>query len=141
MELPEYYLTRTGLGKESNIIIAPYNDSAGVTRYFNLNLLERLNRELDANFNVSTFLHRSEFDKEIGEARSYLESSENQTVHISALELSLRFRKGEKIRTEISEKYCFAEIDALALASGFEVEQNYTDSQTWFTASLWKIRS
>lgn len=89
--------------KSEEVVLPAYNDSKGVTREFNLNLLRRINRELEADFNLEGFEHRPEYDESTGIAASYLESTQKQNVRINGSVYS--FEKGERILTEISRKY------------------------------------
>ncbi|MBC7569204.1 MAG: L-histidine N(alpha)-methyltransferase, partial [Spirosoma sp.] len=98
-------LTGFDLQKHPAIISAAYNDKAGVTRAFNLNLLRRINRELGADFDLNRFDHYEIYHPETGEARSYIVSDTQQTVNIDALDLTVPFAEGEIIHTEISRKF------------------------------------
>jgi len=89
--------------KSEEVVLPAYNDSKGVTREFNLNLLRRINRELEADFDLEGFEHRPEYDESTGIAASYLESTQKQNVRINGSVYS--FEKGERILTEISRKY------------------------------------
>ena len=126
------------LKKDPEVIKRAYNDEEGVTRDFNLNLLVRINRELDGEFDLERFSHDPEYDEETGEARSYLKSEEDQDVYIGALNTSIHFEKGERIFTEVSKKYDLNEIEALARESGFEIAENFFDSKNYFVDSVWR---
>lgn len=125
------------LKKDPHKIALAYNDQQGITRDFNLNLLERLNRELGANFDVSKFLHYPTYDPENGTAKSFLVSKEDQMVYIEKLERTFFFEEWELIHTEISQKYDVEMIDFMAMQSGFKVERNFYDSKRYFVDSLW----
>ena len=125
------------LQKNPSTILEAYNDPAGITKSFNLNLLHRINSELNGNFKVELFDFYCHYNPENGEVRSYLVSLENQTVHIGALDRSYNFRENELISTELSKKYTYPEIDEMARLSGFEVKQHFTDQRHFFTDSLW----
>ncbi len=125
------------LKKDPEVILAAYNDKKGVTAKFNLNLLQRINRELGADFNLKLFKHSPTYHKEEGEARSTLESLENQEIYIRNLKLNIHLEKGEKIHTEVSRKFDLKEIQDIAAASGFEVLENLMDSRNYFTNSIW----
>ena len=125
------------LQKDPTVIRAAYNDAEGHTREFNLNLLTRMNRELGANFNLTTFTHAPEYDPASGAARSYLVSKQTQTVHIAALEKDFHFSEGEKIFMEISQKYNPQLINTLANGAGFQVDKQYQDSRNYFTDQVW----
>ncbi len=126
------------LKKDPGVILAAYNDSAGVTKLFNLNLLERINRELGANFNVEFFEHTPHYDVEKGEARSALVSEIDQNVYIESLKLAIDLKAGEPIHTEISKKYNLEEIEVLAITTGFYIVDNLLDSKGYFTNSIWR---
>lgn len=122
------------LKKNSERILNAYNDSAGVTRDFNLNLLTRLNRELGANFQCDQFEHAPEYDPE-GKAISYLKSRIDQTVHFSETGHQIEFRKGEKIRTEVSRKYDDATLIKI-LEGGLKIQEKFMDTQGDFADYL-----
>ncbi|NND63897.1 MAG: L-histidine N(alpha)-methyltransferase [Flavobacteriaceae bacterium] len=118
--------------KEPQIILDAYNDSQGVTEAFNKNLLARINREMDANFQLDQFKHWEVYDPESGTAKSYLVSTAAQTVNIPALNLEVKFDIWETIHTEISQKYDDATVEWLAEESGLKVETSFTDSKNYF---------
>jgi dimethylhistidine N-methyltransferase len=123
--------------KDREIILNAYNDSSGVTRDFNLNLLKRLNRELNAHFDLSEFEHHPVYDEVENAAKSYLKSKKDQFVAIRALDIEVKFRKDELIFTEISRKYSHELIGELAAESGFSVVRDLIDSRNYFTDSIW----
>lgn len=125
------------LQKDPAVIRAAYNDAGGHTRDFNLNLLTRINRELEANFDLSMFEHAPEYDPATGAARSFLKSKQSQTVYIAALDKDFHFDAGEKIFMEISQKYSRGQIDALSNGVGFKIKNEYTDSRGYFTDQIW----
>ena len=126
------------LKKDPQVIINAYNDPHGHTGRFNLNLLARLNTELNANFDLSNFKHAPFYDPEKGVAKSFIVSTENQSVYIAELDKHVEFKKWETIYTEQSQKYDADSIAELAKLSGFEVIKNFTDSNEYFYDSLWK---
>ncbi|MEZ0486747.1 L-histidine N(alpha)-methyltransferase [Fibrella aquatica] len=125
-------LTGFDLQKHPAVIHAAYNDRQGLTKAFNLNLLRRINRELDATFNLATFDHYELYDPESGEARSYLVSQTKQTVTIAALDLTISFDYGEIVHTEISRKFTRLQIDELANQTGFTQTHWFTDCRHYF---------
>jgi dimethylhistidine N-methyltransferase len=125
------------LKKSPNVIMKAYNDPAGHTSRFNLNLLSRLNRELKADFNTLNFVHHADYDPITGFARSFLISTKEQTVHIAALEKRFQFSKWEPIFMELSRKFDLKTIESLAGDHGFKVEKQFTDSRNFFVDSLW----
>jgi L-histidine N-alpha-methyltransferase len=125
------------LKKSPNIIIDAYDDPHGHTRDFNLNLLTRLNRELDANFDTDQFVQHTTYNPQTGDIKSFLISKIEQEVSIKSIEKSFHFRQWEPIFMERSKKYDMQTIKKLASANGFKVEQNFTDSNDYFVDSLW----
>ena len=128
------------LRKDRAVLEAAYDDSRGVTARFNLNLLERINRELGGQFEVDTFRHRAAYNEEAGRVEMYLGSTCAQTVRIEDLDLEVSFEKGEEIHTENSYKYSLGEIDTLADGGGLQVERQWLDTQRLFSKNLLKIR-
>ncbi len=126
------------LKKDPQTILNAYNDPAGITAAFNLNLLERMNRELDANFNVQDFQHWENYDPITGATRSFIVSRKAQHVFIKALNRSFHFEAWEGINVELSQKYSLPEVEALAAEAGFSVQQHFTDSKGYFVDSLWQ---
>ncbi|MGK7392580.1 MAG: L-histidine N(alpha)-methyltransferase [Candidatus Cyclobacteriaceae bacterium M2_1C_046] len=124
------------LKKHPLVIKKAYDDDAGVTREFNLNLLERINRELGANFVISNYMHYSMYNPESGQNRSYLLSKTDQKVTIADEEIA--FDAWETIHTEISQKFDKKMINKLAHESNFEIIENYMDENRFFTDSLWR---
>lgn len=119
------------LKKDPKQILAAYNDSQGVTRDFNLNLLKRINKELDANFDITQFAHRPIYNETTGECKSFLESLINQQISIGESEI-IEFKKDEQIQMEISQKYSLNEIKSLTHDSGFNEVTEFYDSNHWF---------
>ena len=126
------------LKKSPAIIMDAYNDPHGHTRRFNLNHLVRLNRELDADFDIKKFEQQTTYNPQTGEVKSFLISNADQTVQIGTLEKTFRFAKWEAIIMERSRKYDFQTIEKLALNHGFKVVQNFTDQRNYFVDSLWE---
>jgi uncharacterized SAM-dependent methyltransferase len=126
------------LQKDPHVIAAAYDDAAGVTARFNLNLLARINRELGGDFELDRFCHYANYRPIEGSARSYLISREKQTVHIAALRSDFEFEQWEAIFMEISQKYTIKMIADLAAESGFEIKHNFFDSRKYYCNSLWK---
>src|SRR5699024_6585620 len=116
-----------------------YNDKEGITRSFNLNLLERINRELGGNFNCYQFEHYPLYDPETGEMKSYLISTKEQEVHIVALGRKFQFAEWETIHVEVSQKFSLDQISSMAEKSGFRVVKNLFDSKRYFVDSVWEL--
>lgn len=125
------------LKKNPNVIRAAYNDKQGFTKDFNLNLLTRINRELNADFDLSQFEHYPSYDPQSGACKSYLISLKDQTVRIGEADF-VHFKKHESIFMEISQKFSVEETDAIALASGFKTIRHFTDSKGWFLDTIWE---
>lgn len=126
------------LKKDPETILNAYNDPAGITAAFNLNLLERMNRELGADFNTEDFRHWETYDPVSGATRSFIVSKKAQQVYIQALGRSFHFDAWEAINVELSQKYSLTEIENLAEAAGFQIEQHFTDDRGYFVDSLWR---
>ena len=118
------------LQKDPHVIERAYNDSAGVTAKFNKNLLARLNRELDADFDLAHWQHYAIYNPTEGRIEIYLLSEMDQAVRIG--DLTLQFRTGEKILTEYSYKHTINGFNMLARQAGFEFQQVWTDDNRWF---------
>jgi len=126
------------LKKHPKQILAAYNDSKGRTSAFNLNLLERINRELGGDFEPNNFEHYACYDPESGACKSYLISLKDQVVHIGDSE-AFNFSSNEYIYMEISQKYSLEDIEKLALKSGFEYKHNFFDKNAYFVDSVWAV--
>jgi dimethylhistidine N-methyltransferase len=122
--------------KPLDAIISAYNDAAGVTAQFNLNLLARINRELGANFDLRRFRHCAEWDGRNSRMQMHLESTAPQQVWIPAFGRTFAFTRRERIHTENSYKYDPAHISALLSYAGFEITQWWTDPRRWFAVGL-----
>ena len=118
------------LQKDQSVIEAAYNDSAGVTAEFNLNLLAHINREVGADFDLTQWRHRAIYNSEAGRIEMYLISATDQAVHIGDREF--RFRGGEKILTEHSYKHTPKGFIALARQAGFDFVKLWTDDARLF---------
>jgi dimethylhistidine N-methyltransferase len=122
------------LKKEKAILDAAYNDSAGVTAAFNLNLLERINRELDADFDLDRFEHFAFYNEASGRIEIYIRSRADQIVTLAGR--AIRFAAGERIHTEDSCKYTIPEFHRLAMRGGFRPGRCWTDRQELFSVHL-----
>lgn len=125
------------LKKDPARILAAYNDKKGVTKAFNLNLLERINRELGGDFDLGKFIHYPMYDPVTGEARSYLVSTCEQRVTIRSHNRSFHFSPWEQVFMEVSKKYTLQEIEQLAGESGFHVKHNFFDTNKNLVDSVW----
>ncbi|HEX5339715.1 MAG TPA: L-histidine N(alpha)-methyltransferase, partial [Gammaproteobacteria bacterium] len=119
------------LRKDIRVLEAAYNDQAGVTAAFNLNLLQRINREMDGDFDPARFRHRAVFNAAESRIEMHLVSEAAQIVSVADRRFS--FRGGEHIVTEYSYKYTLDSFAALAARAGYSVEQVWTDDRGWFS--------
>lgn len=134
----DYILIGFDLKKDPRTILNAYNDPAGITKEFNINLLRRINRELNANFVPEQFMHYPTYNPLTGETKSYIVSCKDQSVHIGAVNEEFHFKAWEPIWTELSLKYDEKMIHDLAKASGFEVVTNLSDKRNYFVDSIWR---
>jgi L-histidine N-alpha-methyltransferase len=125
--------------KPMNRLMAAYDDPTGVTAAFNLNLLARINRELDADFNVREFEHVARFNQATSSVEMHLRSKKRQTVTIASTELTVQLREGETIWTESSHKYSEAELRDLADGSGFRCDEQWIDHEWRFAENLFVV--
>lgn len=123
------------LKKNPKTVLAAYNDEEGITKQFNLNLLERINRELSGNFDITQFDHFPTYDPETGVCKSYLVSLTNQHVKINGE--PVHFLKDEIIDMEISQKFTVAQTDKMALNASFKPIKHLFDSKKWFIDTIW----
>jgi L-histidine N-alpha-methyltransferase len=127
------------LRKDERALLAAYNDSAGVTAAFNLNLLARLNRELGANFNPSLFAHRAVWNDEASRIEMHLECQASHIVRIPALDLEIAFAEGETIHTENSYKFPPGGAEAMLSAACFTPAATWTDPHSRFAVCLGQV--
>jgi L-histidine N-alpha-methyltransferase len=130
-------LLGTDLAKPAPVLLAAYDDPIGVTAAFNLNLLGRINRELDGHFDLSNFEHVARFDSTGCRVEMHLRSNRRQRVAIEKADLSVVFEEGETIWTESSHKYTLADILRMAQSSGFRCEAQWVDTEWPFAENLW----
>jgi len=129
-------LLGTDLVKPIHQLLDAYDDSLGVTAAFNLNLLTRINRELDADFVLPQFEHVARFNQDVGSVEMHLRSLKKQTVTIPAAALSVTLFEGETIWTESSHKYSLAEISRIAEGAGFRCDAQWIDEEWPFAENL-----
>lgn len=128
------------LKKSPEVLVPAYNDALGVTSAFNLNLLARINRELDADFDLALFEHRVIYNEPRGRIEMHLASRVAQTVCIGKIGIKVNFQAGETIHTENSYKYDLTQLSALAEDAGFHPMQTWFDQEKWFSCNLWQAR-
>jgi L-histidine Nalpha-methyltransferase len=124
------------LKKNPKTVLAAYNDKEGITKRFNLNLLERINRELNADFNLNQFEHYPTYDPQTGACKSYLVSLIDQKVKINNSE-TIHFLKDEYIFMEISLKFTVDQTDQMAVHAAFKPVHHFYDSKKWFLDAIW----
>ncbi len=126
------------LKKSPFTILQAYNDSEGITKSFNLNLLKRINETLGTNFEITQFEHYPTYDPQTGLAKSYLVSLRKQKVWSEQLGKEFEFYQGEPIHTEISKKFSDSEIEELAKKAGFRIINRFNDCKHYFTDCLFE---
>lgn len=134
----DFFLLGADLVKDLNRMIAAYDDPAGVTAAFNLNLLNRINRELDGNFDLRTFAHEVRWDAAERRIEMHLLSCRRQTVYLGALDRKIHFEPGETLWTESSHKFTCGELDEYARWSGFQAVAAWIDQEWPFAETLWR---
>jgi len=133
------FLLGVDLVKRENTLLDAYDDAAGVTAAFNRNVLERLNRELDADFDVQAFAHCALWNRARSRIEMHLVSGKAQRVNIAALDLTLDFACGETIHTENSYKFTPGQAEALLEEAGFAPAATWTDARGWFAVCLGRV--
>ena len=126
------------LKKDPKKILAAYDDNEGFTTQFNLNLLDRINKELDANFDINNFEHYATYDPGSGACKSYLISTKEQSVNIK--NTLIEFEKYEPVFMEISQKYSLQQINEVADQCGFQVLAHFFDHKKYFVDVILKCR-
>ena len=138
MTRDDHLLMGIDLRKDKRTLEAAYDDSAGVTARFNLNVLARINAEFGGDFELDAFAHEALYEDEAGRVVINLVSLRDQRVRIADLDLDLALSEGERIHTEDSYKYSATEIDELAASSGFERVEHWTDERKRFALVLFR---
>ena len=132
----DLFLIGLDLIKDKQILESAYDDSQGVTAEFNLNILSRINDELDADFNLKNFSHLAIYNEEKQRIEMYLKSLVNQSVIVSKSDLLLNLEKDELIHTEHSHKYKLSQIHELLDSVGFEIKHTWLDDDKYFSLTL-----
>ncbi|MDR3568153.1 MAG: L-histidine N(alpha)-methyltransferase [Syntrophobacteraceae bacterium] len=127
------------LKKDIEVLNRAYNDPEGITREFNLNVLDRINRELGGEFDREEFVFYGSYQVTTSAVESYLVSKKKQEVFVRDLDAVFSFEAWEPIHTESSYKYLEKEISCLAEETGFEVRKDFFDKRRYFVDSLWKV--
>ena len=136
MKSGDLFLIGLDLVKNKNILESAYDDSQGVTAKFNLNVLSRINDELDADFDINNFSHYSIYNENAQRIEMNLKSLVSQSVIIRKSNLSLNLDKGELIHTEYSHKYHISQIKKLLNDVGFEFKNMWLDDEKHFSLTL-----
>lgn len=128
------------LKKDTEVMWKAYNDSSGLTAEFNLNLIDRINRELGGDFDRQSFFHHEPYNPVSGAMESFLISRHKQAVWIEAIGQHIVFEEFEPIHIESSYKFTRDEVVAIAHQAGFDIERNYYDKEARFMDSVWQVR-
>jgi L-histidine N-alpha-methyltransferase len=132
-------LLGTDMVKSPKILVPAYDDAQGVTAQFNKNILRRINREFGANFDLDSFRHVAEWNPAQSRMEISLESVKPQIAKLSVTETVVRFRKGERIHTENSNKYTLEMVEQMLCVSGFKLEKTWFDKRKWFGLHLARV--
>ena len=132
-------LLGTDMVKSPEILVPAYDDAQGVTSQFNKNILVRLNRELDGNFDLESFRHVAEWNPLKSRMEINLDSTRAQVVNLRMANLTVRFQAGERIHTENSYKYTGQMVETMLCASGFRLEKTWYDRRNWFGLHLARV--
>ncbi len=124
--------------KSKDVVLPAYNDAKGLTRDFNLNLLNRINNELEGDFNLDYFKHAPEYEESEGVAKSYLKSTKNHEVTLKSINKTFQFSKDEKIHTEISRKYNDEVLQKIIKDTDFKITNKLMDSKGYFADYILK---
>jgi len=138
MKDSDLFLIGLDLVKEKQLLENAYDDSEGITSQFNLNVLSRINRELDADFDLNSFEHHSFYNEEKKRIEIYLRSIKKQTAKIMKADLSLTFEKDELIHTENSHKYTPSDIEYMMEKAGLKIKQIWYDKNKYYSMVLAK---
>jgi L-histidine N-alpha-methyltransferase len=136
MDPGDCFLLGVDLVKDEAILHAAYDDAGGVTAAFNRNILVRLNRDLDGDFDPVTFVHRAVWNPAESRMEMHLVSAKDQQIWLPGIDVRVQFREGESIHTENSYKYRPGEAEALLKKAGFEPEMTWMDERGWFAVVL-----
>ena len=136
MKKEDLFLIGLDLVKNKLVLENAYDDLQGITAKFNLNVLSRINDELDADFVLDNFKHIVQYNEKDQRVEMYLESLVNQSIIISKSNISLKLKQGELIHTEYSHKYKISQIETLMAETGFEIKQNWLDENKHYALTL-----
>ena len=136
MKTGDLFLIGLDLVKDKTILESAYNDLEGITSKFNLNVLSRINDELDADFNLNNFSHHAIYNEKDQRIEMYLKSLVDQSIIISKSDLELKLKKDELIHTEYSHKYRLSQIHDLLDDVGFDLKHTWFDDKKYFSLTL-----
>ncbi|HEY0562551.1 MAG TPA: L-histidine N(alpha)-methyltransferase [Methylophilus sp.] len=136
----DHVLIGYDLKKATQLLNRAYNDSAGLTKAFNLNLLHRMNKELGANFDVNSFEHYGFYNPSSAAMESHLISLRTQEVYIAALEKHFHFAQFEPMHVESSYKFTLQDIGNLAGHNGYKIKHHFSDDNDYFMDALWQVQ-
>ncbi len=136
----DFILIGFDLKKDLDVLYDAYNDSKGITKEFNFNVLARINEMLGGDFDRKQFQHQGLYNVQTGAMESYLISQNRQVVTLKELDKQFKFKPWEAIHMEYSYKYLRDDISDLAGGTGFEIVENFTDSKGYFIDSLWRAK-
>ena len=132
-------LLGTDMVKSPEILVPAYDDAQGVTSEFDKNILVRLNRELDGDFDLPSFRHIAEWNPTRSRMEIYLESLRPQVVTLRMAGMKVKFDVGERIHTENSYKYTLQMVESMLCVSGFKLERSWFDRREWFGLHLARV--
>lgn len=136
MKDDDLFLIGLDLVKNIATLENAYDDSNGITAQFNLNVLSRINDELDADFNLNNFIHYAKYNEDEQRIEMYLKSLVEQSVVIQKANISLTLKKDELIHTEHSHKYTLSQIKELMNQTGFNIKNIWLDKNNYFALTL-----
>jgi dimethylhistidine N-methyltransferase len=136
MKSNDLFLLGLDLTKDEEVLEKAYNDSQGITAQFNLNVLSRINSELDANFDVNKFAHYAAYNKNQNRIEMYLRSLGKQIVSIPKADLALDIENNELIHTENSFKFTISQIKEMSTLSNFQIQDIWCDEKRYFSLVL-----
>jgi L-histidine N-alpha-methyltransferase len=139
MKAGDHFLLGADLVKSADVLVPAYDDAAGVTAAFNLNVLDVLNQRLDADFDRSAFRHTVVWNAEQEWIEMRLRATRDVVARVPGVGLRVEVARGEDIRTEISAKFRRAPLTAELAGAGFVQRGWWTDEREWFSVSLWGV--
>jgi dimethylhistidine N-methyltransferase len=137
LRVGDAFLLGADLVKPAEVLVDAYDDPAGITAAFNLNLLARINRELDADFNLRKFRHEARWVPKKSRMEMHLVSLERQSVSVRGANCEISFEAGESIWTESSRKFTTMELERAASQSRFSIARQWIDKEWPFAETLW----